>query len=105
MPQAPSSSKFKTTKADKRAAASARFRAWADRHTEDRFRMTLALVRSVVANVDREREAVDPDLTRTVYIGAALLAMEALPSTLRQAFIKRYAELHGEPVVRNQWSG
>ncbi|WP_186020538.1 hypothetical protein [Burkholderia gladioli] len=103
MPQAPSSSKFKTTKADKRA--SARFRTWADRHAADRFRMTLALVRSVVANVDREREAVDPDLTRTIYIGAALLAMESLPSALRQAFIKRYADLHGEPVVRNQWSG
>lgn len=104
MPQAPSSSKPKTTKAVKRAADVKRARAWAERHAADRWRMTLALVRSVVANVDREREAVDPNLTRTVYIGAALLAMESLPSSLRQAFIKRYAELHGEPAVRNQWS-
>jgi hypothetical protein len=74
-----------------------RWRAWAERHAADRWRTTLALVRSVGANIDREREAVSPSLTRTVYIGGALLAMESLTPSERQAFIERYADLHGEP--------
>ncbi|HDR9172046.1 TPA: hypothetical protein QDB40_006131 [Burkholderia vietnamiensis] len=102
MSPATPSSKPNVTKAAKRAAAAARARAraraWAECHAADRWRTTLALVRSVGANVDRERQAIDPAITRTVYIGAALMAMESLPSALRRAFIRRYAELHGAKV-------
>lgn len=79
-----------------------RWKAWAERHAADRWRTTLAIVRSVGANVDRECEAVG--VTRTAYVGAALLAMESLTSGERRAFLRRYADLHGESTKRNQWS-
>lgn len=79
-----------------------RWKAWAERHAADRWRTTLALVRSVGANVDRECEAAG--VTRTAYVGAALLAMECLTPGERQAFLRRYADMHGEPAKRNQWS-
>lgn len=79
-----------------------RQRSWLARHAADRWRTTLALVRSVGANIDREREAVG--VTRTVYVGAALLAMETLSPSERLAFLRRYADLHGESAKRNQWS-
>jgi len=87
-----------SSKSTKLERAAQRQRAWAERHALDRWRTKLAVVRSVGANVDREREAVSPSLTRTLYIGACLLAMESLTPAERRAFIDRYAALHGTPL-------
>ncbi|MCA8224797.1 hypothetical protein LGM69_25310 [Burkholderia multivorans] len=76
------------------AKSTTRWYRWKEQHAADRWRASLALVRSVGANVDREREAVGPAVTRTLYIGGALLAMESLAPDERQAFVERYADLH-----------
>ncbi|MGF6570150.1 MULTISPECIES: hypothetical protein [Burkholderiaceae] len=76
------------------AKSTTRWYRWKEQHAADRWRASLALVRSVGANVDRERQSV----TRTNYIGAALLAMESLTPAERRAFIDRYAALHGTPL-------
>ncbi|VVD61940.1 hypothetical protein PCE31106_00142 [Pandoraea cepalis] len=69
-----------------------RWKAWLANHATDRVRIgPLTLVRGVVANVDREAKAIA--ISRTLYIGASLLAMESLPPSERQRFLDRYAEL------------
>lgn len=71
-----------------------RWHAWLNRHAADRTRIgPMTMLRSIVANVDREREAVG--VTRTAYVASALLAMESLTPGERQRFLRRYAELIG----------
>lgn len=71
-----------------------RWHAWLNRHAADRTRIgPMTMLRSIVANVDRERA--HAGVTRTVYVGAALLVMETLTPGERHRFLRRYAELIG----------
>lgn len=71
-----------------------RWHAWLNRHAADRTRIgPMMMLRSIVVNVDRERE--HAGVTRTAYVAAALLAMESLTPGERQRFLQRYAELAG----------
>ncbi|MFM0594022.1 hypothetical protein [Paraburkholderia dilworthii] len=73
--------------------ASRRVRAWQCKRLEtDRSRFTVMLVKSVVSASDRIRAAANT--SRVAYVGAALLAMEGLSTSERQALIARYAALH-----------
>ncbi|WP_155714810.1 hypothetical protein [Burkholderia vietnamiensis] len=69
-----------------------RWHAWLNRHAADRVRLgSMSMLRSVVANADREREHIG--VSRTAYVAAGLLAMESLTQSERERFIRRYLEL------------
>jgi hypothetical protein len=82
-----------------KAANRRRQRRWTERHLGvDRTRVVATLVRSIVANADRQRDALGA--TRTAWIGAALLAMEGMGSREKAALVQKFQDLQGEPAKR-----